>query len=127
MAKVSVISVQIPPNEALSSAADLESFSLIALEMPESWQGTQITFQAKAKRTEDLDPPVGSHGGQAVEDWDNVYDSAGNELVVTVAANRIVTDIPELAPLRFVRIRSGTSATPVNQNPAKEIRFIVKE
>lgn len=121
---VGVISADIPNNESLSGAFDLGGNSLIAIEFPTNWGGgTQITFQSKVKRTEDLNP----NNGQAVEFWRNVYDAAGNELIVTCGANRIVTDIPELAPLRFLRIRSGTSTTPVPQSPGKSLRLIVKQ
>ena len=120
MPSTRVISTTIPANEALSGGIDIGDAAFVGIEMPEGWAGTQITFQAKAKNKEDV------NNDPALEDYDNVYDSAGNELVVTVAANRIVTDIPELSPLRFIRIRSGTSGTPVNQNPAREIRIIAK-
>lgn len=116
---ISVIGAEINNNEAISGSVDLGGFSLIALEMPELWAGTQVTFQCKAERSQT--------SAESIEDWDNVYDSAGNELTVTVAANRVVTDIPELAPLRFIRIRSGTSTTPVNQSPSKQIRIICKQ
>jgi hypothetical protein len=117
-----VIGTTIPANEALSGAMDIGACSLVAIEMPESWAGTTITFQSKARRKEDTNP----NADEESEDWDNVYDSAGNELAVVVAANRVITDIPELAPLSHIRIRSGTSATPVNQNPQKDIRLICK-
>lgn len=126
MAKVSVISTQIFANTASSGAVDLGSHALVALEMPEVFNGTTITFQAKAKRTEDLNPPVGSHGGEAVEDWDDVYDSAGNQISWTVAANRMVVPTAAhaaaLAPLRFIRIVANTG-----QGETREFRFIVKE
>lgn len=120
----SVIGVQIPPNESLSGGIDLAAHNLFAIEMPEAWAGTTITFQAKASPRDSDHPGVGDPNP---EDWDNVYDSAGNELTVVVAAGRVVTDIPELAPLRYIRLRSGTSAAPVNQNPARQIRLICKE
>jgi len=124
MSDVKTISVTIPANEAVSSTADLGSSSLVAIEMPETWAGTSITFQSKAKVTEDVD------GGPALEDLDNVYDSGGNEITWTVAANRVVVPTAAhesaMAPLRYLRIRSGTSAAPVGQNPAKIIRLLVK-
>lgn len=119
MAEIGVIGVQIPANQALSGEIDLGAFNLVAIEMPEGWAGSTITFQSKANRQE-------QGSGVPVEDWDDVYDSAGNELQVTVAANRVVVDIPELASLRFIRIRSGTSAAPFNQNPTREIKLICK-
>lgn len=120
MASTSVISVQIPANETGSSVADLGNNTIVGIEMPEAFNGTTLTFQAKAKRTEDLD------GGPGLEDWDNVFDSAGNQITWTVAAGRVV--VPTAAhesamrPIRYLRIVAGTA-----QNPAREIRLLLKE
>lgn len=124
MGSVGVIGVQIPNNQAVSGEIDLGSNDLVAFEMPESWAGTAITFQSKANRGEV------SGGGQAPEDWDDVYDDAGTEVSVTVAASRVVVvgtvTKAAIGALRYLRIRSGTSAAPVNQSPAKEIRVLTK-
>lgn len=118
-----VLGVEIPNNESLSGQVDLGNNTLVAIEFPTNWGGgTQCTFQCKVNENEDLNP----NSNEKVEQWRNVYDSAGNELVITVGANRVVTDIPELAPLRFIRIRSGTSTTPVPTSPSKIVRFLVK-
>jgi hypothetical protein len=121
-----VIGTELFANSALTGGIDLGSSSLIAIEFPTSWPAgaTQVTFQAKSKNTLDAGDDASA---EDAENWRNVYDSAGNELVVTCGQNRVVTDIPELAPLRYIRMRSGTSATPVNVNPTQVIKFIVKE
>ena len=121
---MNVISTNIPDNEAYSGMVDLGNNSLVAIELPETFNTTTITFQSKAKLTED----DGTH--PAWEDCDNVYDDTGTELSATVAAGRIVgfkaDKASVLAPLRYLRIRSGTSASPVNINPGGVIRFLVK-
>jgi hypothetical protein len=52
------------------------------------------------------------------------------KITMTVAGNRIVVPTAAhaaaLAPLRYLRIRNGTSAAPVNQNPTAVIKLIVK-
>lgn len=119
-----VIGVQIPANEAYSGEVNIGNHELVAFEMPESWSGTTITFQSKAKKTYD------QSGVEGLEDWDNLYDSSGNEVSVTVAANRVVALVGNLrdafAALGRFRIRSGTSAAPFAQNPTREILVIVK-
>lgn len=129
MAKMSVISTEIPANQALSGVVDLGSHTLVAIEMPEAWAGTTITFQSKAKVAEDVTNSVGVQ--QNSEDLDDVYDSAGAEISMTVSGGKIVVPTAAhaaaLAPLRFLRVRSGTSAAPFNQNPTRIIRFLVKE
>lgn len=96
----------------LSEAISIDGRTLVAIYMPSSWVTANLTFQAAY-----------------LEDgtYQNVYDSAGNELVVTAAASRVIVDIPELAPLKFLKIRSGTAATPVNQTSGAVIRLILKD
>lgn len=122
MAKISVISTQIPANETKSGVVDLGSHDLVAIEMPEGFNGTTITFQSKAKTRDSDHPGVGDPNP---EDFDDVYDSAGNQISWTVAAGRMVVPTAAhaaaLAPLRYLRIVTATG-----QNPAREIRFIVK-
>lgn len=119
-----VISVQIPANETRSGMADLGGNQLAAIEMPEALNGTVITFQSKSKNKEDITNSVGAQ--QADEDWDDVYDSAGNQISWTVAGGRIVVPTAAhaevFAALRYLRIITATA-----QNPAREFRFIVKE
>lgn len=124
MRDAKVISTNILENQSLSGGVDLGNHELLALELPETFNTTTLTFQAKAKVTED------QLNGDNLEDWDNVYNDAGTELSITVAANRVVglrQDIQSvLAPIRYLRIRSGTSAAPVPINPGALIKFLVK-
>lgn len=116
---------EIPPNQALTGEIDLGSNKLFAIEFPSTWAGTSITFQAKTQGQ----PAAGDTSPDDLETWKNVYDDAGTEVTVTCAANRIVgldATALELSSLRWIRIRSGTSASPVNQNPAKPLKLIVK-
>jgi len=123
MQEYAVKGTQILNNTALSGMIDLEGFNMIAFEMPEGWAGTALTFQGKAVVN---DEAIGSN-----EDWDDVQDDAGTEISVTVAAGKITvlgTALKAaLGALRFIRIRSGTSASPVNQSPSREIRLILKK
>lgn len=123
MASVGTIGVQIPANQALSGGIDLGANSLVAIEVPSTWAGgAVITFQAKGAgiNDEESDP----------EDWNDVYDDAGTEVSVTVASNRVVVigtvTKAAIGAVRYLRIRSGTAAAPVNQNPARNLRLLVK-
>lgn len=124
MAQVSVVGVQIPANQALSGMVDLGANNLVAIEMPENWAGgAVITFQSKAVVQDQT-------SGVFLEDWDDVYDDAGTEVSITVAANRVVVigtvTKAAIGALKYLRIRSGTSAAPVTQNPARDLRLILK-
>lgn len=117
------IGVSIPPNESLTGEIDLGTLKLLAIEFPVTWAGTVVTFQAKANRSEDQED------NPALQVWKNVYDDSGAEVTVTVGANRIVgidAAAGKLAALRYLRIRSGTSAAPVGQNPTKQLNLICK-
>lgn len=126
MQEVSVIGTEIPNNESRSGEVDLGNHTLAAIEIPATWAGTAITFQSKSTSR----PALGDNSNDDLETWKDVYDSGGTELSVTVAANRIVVPTAAvaaaLAPLRYIRVRSGTAAAPVNQSPSKPIKLIVK-
>lgn len=105
------ITATIANGASLSGEIDLGSRQLAAIFMPSSWTAANLTFQASDQT-----------GGT----FQDVYDSAGNELTAIAAASRTITDIPELGPLRFIKVRSGTSGTPVNQGGARTIILLVK-
>lgn len=122
-----VLGTTIPANMSLSGEVDLGGMSLVGIEVPASWAGTAITFQSKSNKTEDLD----ASGNNNSPVWKNVYDDAGTEVSVVVGQNQIhvVGTVTKAAigALRFLRLRSGSAASPVNQNPGKDIRLICKE
>lgn len=126
MAQIAVLSCEIPANEALSGAVDIGAMNLVAIEMPEAFSGSTLTFQSKAEVSEHNI----NNASLIEQDWDNVYDDAGNEVTVTVAANRVVVigtaTKAAIGALRFLRIRSGTSGAPFAQNPTRIIRLICK-
>jgi hypothetical protein len=120
-----VISTQIPANETLSGGIDIGDAEHIAIEFPDTTTINNITFQAKPTKFADSDI-----NGLQTQDWDNVYDDTGTEISVAVASNRIVVlgtvTKAALCACRYIRVRSGTSASPVTINPGINIRFIVK-
>lgn len=105
------VTATIPAGGSLSGEVDLNGHQIVAIYMPGTWQAANITFTAS-----------NVSGGTFYD----VYDSAGNELTVTASASRTIVDIPELAPLRFIKVRSGTSGTPVTQGANRNIILIVK-
>ena len=105
------ISTTITGGQSQSSEIDLESYGVVAIMMPAVFGATSITFLASA-----------TSGGTFYP----VYDSAGNELAATVTGSHIITDLPELAPLRYIKIRSGTEATPLAVSSTTGLTLIVK-
>lgn len=97
---------------SLSGAADLGGTVLVAYEVPASWTAAVITFQTSDDNS----------------NFYNVYKSDGTEYSHTVDSSRRVMVSPaEAASLgRFIKFRSGTSGSPVNQSGAKVITLITR-
>lgn len=95
---------------SLSAAIDLQGRHLIGIVMPADWTAANLTFQVAQT---------------ADGTFADVYDSAGNELVAVAAASRFICDIPELQGVRFLKIRSGTTGTPVNQGAARTLSLTI--
>lgn len=106
----STYSVTISSGTSLSAAIDLGSTILFAIQIPSSWTTANITFQASADGVT----------------YANLYDSTGTEVTVTAAASEfIVFSAP--APwmgIRFIKVRSGTSSTPVNQGADRALSIV---
>lgn len=95
---------------SLSSAIDLGSSRLFAIQIPSSWTTANLTFQASA------DGAV----------YANLFDSTGTEVTVNAAASEyIVFAVPATwLGIRYLKVRSGTSGTPVNQAADRNINLI---
>lgn len=96
---------------SLSGAINLGYQRLVALVMPAAWTAAGITFQA-------------SPDGVTYTD---VYDATGAEYSVTVGASHtVIIPVADLIGMRFLKIRSGTSGTPVNQGAARAITVVMQ-
>jgi hypothetical protein len=113
--QVNNIVVTIPNGAAgLSTEYDLGGAELMAILMPATWVAANITFQASNQ-----------FGGT----YYDLYDDAGSEVVVTAAQQRCISCdsvAMKLAPLRWIKIRSGTTAVPVNQTADRYITLLTK-
>jgi hypothetical protein len=95
---------------SLSNGLALQNNRAIAIQMPSSWTAANLTFQ-------------GSYDGNT---WDNVYDDSGTEVTVTAAASRyIILDPSVFAGIEYLKIRSGTSGSAVNQGAARELNVVI--
>lgn len=98
---------------SLSAAVNLANQRLYAIQMPAAWDAAALTFQ-------------GSYDGVT---FANVYDVTNAELSYTVAAARfyVLPSTPLLIGLKFLKVRSGPSATPVNQTADRFLQLISAE
>ena len=111
---VGAIPVTIAAGQSLSLEIDTQGFPLAGLSVPSNYTGTTITAQAAQK-------PGGS--------FQDVRDATGAEVVITVAANRIVAlgAGSTLALLRFLKLRSGTAASPTVQGSSVRLLLLRKQ
>ncbi|MDD5585626.1 MAG: hypothetical protein PHY92_01545 [Alphaproteobacteria bacterium] len=107
-----VLPATIASGQAVSGALNLGGLRLFGFVMPAAWTAANLTFQM-------------SHDGGTT--WANVYDSNGNELTATVAASRYVAlDPANFASLAMIKVRSGTSGTPVNQAAERTLQLVLR-
>jgi hypothetical protein len=93
-----------------SAIVDLGGLHLAAILMPAAWTAASITI-------------LTSYDGA---NFFPAYDSAGNEITLTVAASRLVVmDFSQTIALgNHIKLRSGTLALPVNQVAARTLSLI---
>lgn len=98
-------------SDVLSDVIDLGDNRLIAIIMPSAWTAATITFQA-------------SKDGVTFKDvilWD------GGEIEYTVDVDQwIIVEPIHFAGMKFIKIRSGTSATPVSQLAERTIELVTR-
>lgn len=106
--------VTIANGEAVSAEIDLEGYILAAIAMPAAWTAANLTFQAAT-----------TSGGT----FQDLYDDLGTEVVVTAVVSHTIglnARAPEMSSLRFIKVRSGTTGTPVAQGAARTLTLILK-
>jgi hypothetical protein len=100
-AQVVVTTVTISNGQSLSPAIDLGTARLARIGMPASWTTANLTFQSSTDNVT----------------YRDLYDAYGNEYTVQAAAGRsILINLADFLSIRYLKIRSGTSGTSVNQS-----------
>ena len=92
----------------LSGAIDLQDARAARLMMPATWVAAALTFQTSMDGV----------------NYSNLYDVNGEYTISTavVAASReIILPLQDFIGIRFLKIRSGTSGTPVDQTANRSI------
>lgn len=108
-------SLIIASGNSLSNAVSLSTALLCGVVMPAAWTSANLTFQASID------------GGVT---FNNVFDDAGNELTMTAAASRyiVLANIGQwigFGPNTQIKLRSGTSGSPVTQGSDRVIQLSV--
>jgi hypothetical protein len=106
------VKATIASGAALSGVVNVDGRRISGIIMPSAWTAAALTFQVSA------DGVV----------YNDLYDEAGAEYSITVAASRYIgvdAGALELSAVDFIKVRSGTTGTPVNQGAAREIIFVL--
>lgn len=103
--KLETIQVTIVTTTSLSGPVDLNGLAPVALQMPATWTTANLTLQ----------------GSPDCSTYNNVYDMYGTEYTITAGASRYIVLKPgDFAGFKCLKVRSGTSGTPVNQVGAED-------
>lgn len=108
--QITSLAATIASGASVSGDLDLGTARLGRIVMPAAWTAADLTFQA-------------SYDGTA---WNNLYDNVGGEYKVVAAASRsMLLPLVDMLSVRYLRLRSGTSATPVVQAAARSIVLVL--
>lgn len=111
MSSYLVKTLSIPAGESISNTIDIDKRGLQAIVIPSSWTKAAISFQMAIEE-----------GG----DYVDVFFSTGEEVKFFPDASKAYVISPSvLEGLRFIKIRSGSSATPVIQVSTANIKLIL--
>lgn len=100
----------IASGQSLSGVIDLEQLNITGFLIPASWTTAKLTFQIS---------PDGTTFG-------DLLDASGNEIQLIVSAGKFIgVNLSELSGARFIKVRSGTSGTPVNQAADRTINIVM--
>ena len=112
--QIDTITATIAISTSVSNEIDLSNHRMMTIFMPAPWDAANLTFQVAT-----------APGGT----YQDLYDDGGTEVNVVAAASRAIgVDLHAgpLASARFIKIRSGTTATPVTQTAARSIVLVIK-
>lgn len=106
------IDATIPSGQPVSEWIDLGQFRICGMVMPAAWDAAVVTFDVSV-----------DFGVTACP----LFDENNAELTITVAAGR-AHKLPPAAFLGWtrVRLRSGTSASPVNQTANRVVNLVAE-
>lgn len=102
----------IASGQSLSNAINIGELHLAGIQFPSGWDAASVTFQASVDNVNFVD----------------VYTTTAELSITAAGANRyILLDPHQFSGMRYIKIRSGVSATPVNQTANRIIRPAVLE
>lgn len=107
---VETTTVTIENGGSLSGAVDLGGRKLVAIVMPDTWTAAALTFQAS---------PDGTN-------FFNVYDGPTERNLTVAASYYSALNIADWVGIRWLKIRSGTAASAVNQAGDRTLTLVIQ-
>lgn len=102
--------VSIANGASLSGAVEIDDGSVNGIITPAAWTTANLTLQ----------------GSYDKENFFNVYDVDGNEVTINADASRyIILNPSDFLGMKALKIRSGTSGSPVTQGAARSLTVVV--
>lgn len=100
-----IVAATIPAGATgLSAPIWCNGFWLVSIQMPATWATADLTLQASMDGVNYFD----------------VYKADGTELVISAAQQRMIR-LNEFQTWPYIKLRSGTAATPVNQTAERTL------
>lgn len=110
MGQITAVPVAIAINDSLSAAIDLGTARLGRIAMPAGWNAANLTLQTSVDGVT----------------FNNLHKDDGTEYTITAAAGRsILVPLADMLSVRYLKLRSGTSALPVVQTAARSIVLVL--
>lgn len=109
---IDYITATIISGTALSAAVPLGASTLTAISMPSGWDAAGLSFQ-------------GSPDGGTT--WQEIVDTTNTAISFTVAAGTFI-QVPSANwyGMNMIKVRSGTSGSPVNQTATRALTLICR-
>lgn len=110
MSRITTPTVTILSGQSLSGPGYIGAGQLVAIQMPAAWDAADLTFQGSVDGT----------------NFFNLFDGGGNEVDFQAAASEQIT-VDKFRGAIWIKVRSGTSGTPVNQTANRVITLQVSK
>ena len=107
---VETTTVTIANGASLSGAVDLGGRKLVGIIMPDTWTAAGLTFQGSIDGT----------------NFFNVYDGSSERTVNVAASYYSALALSDWVGFRWIKIRSGTAASAVNQAAERVLTLVVQ-
>lgn len=103
------LTINIAAGSALSDPVEIAAGRLASIALPAAWDAAALTFQISAD-------------GSNWSNWHTTnWADSSPEIKIPVPNAGIAVSLIEPAAARFLRVRSGTAGTPVNQTAARRL------